>query len=94
MNNEGIEEDWITKAKNKLATRVTEGELREGDELGRERARFAEVKRRILARDEASIPNKVNDVEIDLFLPRKNEKSNDFLREATIMHNLLGESLQ
>lgn len=52
------------------------------------------MKRRILARDEALIPKKVNDMEIGLFLLRKNEKSNDLLREATIMHNLLGESLR
>ena len=33
VNNEGIEEDIIVEAKNKLATRVIEEELQEGNEL-------------------------------------------------------------
>lgn len=48
---------------------------------------LAQVKRTILARDDVPIPNKINDV--NLFLLGENEKTNDLLREATIMHDLL-----
>jgi hypothetical protein len=33
VNKEGIEEDWIMKAENKLSRRIDEGEIREGSEL-------------------------------------------------------------
>lgn len=43
--------------------------------------------------DDAPILDEVNDVESYLFLLRANEKANDLLKEATIMHELLAESL-
>ena len=55
--------------------------------------RLVKVKRRILAMDDAPILDEVNDVESYLFLLRANEKANDLLKEATIMHELLAESL-
>lgn len=55
--------------------------------------RLVKVKRRILAMDDAPILDEVNDVESYLFLLRANEKANDLLKEATIMHKLLAESL-
>ena len=78
--------------KNKLATRDVEEKLWEGSELREEITGLAEMKRRILAKDDTSIPDELNDVK-NLFLLRKNEKGDDLLREATIIHNLLAESL-
>ena len=51
------------EAENKLARRVSEGEVREGSELRGERAGITDVKRRILAREDAPIADGVNDVE-------------------------------
>ena len=93
MNNEGIEKDWIVEAKNKLARKVIEGDLWEGSEQRGERAGLAEVKRKIMARDDALIPDEINNVKTNLFWLRENEKANDLLRGATIMHNLLAESV-
>lgn len=83
----------MVEAENILATRVTEGESREGSELWGERARLAEVKRRIMARGDAPILDEVNDVKINLFLLREIEKEIDLLKEATIIYNLLAENL-
>ena len=93
VNNEGIEEDWIIEAENKLARRIIEGEVGEGSELRGERAGIAEVRRRILAREDVPIADEENDEETNLFLLRENEKANDLLREATAMHETLAESL-
>lgn len=48
--------------KNKLATRDVEEKLWEGSELQEEITGLAEMKRRILAKDDASIPDELNDV--------------------------------
>lgn len=93
VNNEGIEEDWIIEAENKLSRRISEGEVGEGSELRGERAGIAEVRRRILAREDMPIADEENDEETNLFLLRENEKANDLLREATTMHETLAESL-
>ena len=93
VNNEGIEDEWIVEAETKLAKRISEGEIRDGSELRGERAGLAEVKRRIIAREDAPIADEENDVETDLFILRENEKANDLLREATLMHELLAKSL-
>lgn len=93
VNKEGIQDDWIIKDENKLATRATEEELWEGSELREEKAEFADVKKKILARDDAPIPDKVNDVDTYLFLSREIEMANDLMREAIVMHNLLAKKL-
>ena len=93
MNKEGIEEDWIVEAENKLSRRIDEGGIREGSELRGERAGIAEVKRRMLATEDAPIADEVNDKETEIFLLKENEKADDLLREATMMHELLAESL-
>ena len=48
---------------------------------------------RILAREDVPIEDEVNDAEIDLFILKEIEKTNDLLREATIMHEILAECL-
>jgi hypothetical protein len=63
VNNEGIEEDWIIEVESKLARRIIEGEVREGSELRGERAGIAEVRRRILAREDVLIADEENDAE-------------------------------
>ena len=63
VNKEGIEEDWIVEAENKLSRRIGDGEIREGSELRGERAGIAEVKRRMLGTEDAPITDKVNDEE-------------------------------
>ena len=93
VNNEWIEENWIVETENKLATRVIEEKLREESELWEKKTKIIEVRRRILARHDALIPNKIIDVKINLLLLREIEKTNDILREATIMHNLLAKRL-
>ena len=93
INNEGIEEDQIIEAENILAKRVIKGELREERELQEKKVWLAEMKKKVLARNDALILNDINDVESNLFLLRENEKANDLLSEATIMHNLLAKSL-
>ena len=67
VNNEGIEEYWIIEVKSKLARKVSEGEVRENDELQGERAGFAEVRRNILTREDVSIADKENDAETNYF---------------------------
>jgi hypothetical protein len=93
VNKEGIEEDWIVEAENKLSRRIDEGGIREDSELRGERAGIAEVKRRMLATEDAPIADEVNDKETEIFLLKENEKADDLLREATMMHELLAESL-
>jgi hypothetical protein len=90
---EGIEEDWIVEAENKLSRRIDEGGIREDSELRGERAGIAEVKRRMLATEDAPIVDEVNDKEIEIFLLKENEKADYLLREATMMHELLAENL-
>ena len=51
------------------------------------------MKKKILARDDAPIPDKVNDVDTYLFLSREIEMANDLMREAIVMHNLLAKKL-
>jgi hypothetical protein len=63
VNKEGIEEDWIVKAENKLNRMIDEGGIREGSELRGERAGIIEVKRRMLATEDAPIANEENDEE-------------------------------
>ena len=48
---------------------------------------------RILAREDVPIEDEVNDAEIDLFILKEIEKTNDLLREATIMHEILAKCL-
>ena len=55
--------------------------------------KLTEVKRMILVKDYAPIPDEMNDVKTYLFLLKENEKANDILKEAIVMHNLLAESL-
>jgi hypothetical protein len=93
VNNEGIEEDWIVEAKNKLSRRIDEGEIHEGSELREERAGIVEVKRRMLAIEDAPIANEINDEETEIFLLKENEKADDLLRKALMMYKLLAESL-
>ena len=64
VNKEGIEEDWIVVAENKLSRMIGEGELREGNELRSERAGIVEVKRRMLCTKDATIADEVNNEEI------------------------------
>ena len=63
VNKEGIEEDWIMEAENKLSKMIDEGRIREGSELRGERAGIAEVKRRMLATEDAPIANEENNEE-------------------------------
>ena len=63
MNKEGIEEDWIMEAENKLSRKISEEKIREGSELWGESARIVEVKRKMLATENASIADEVNDEE-------------------------------
>ena len=93
VNNEGIEEDWIIEAKNKLPRKFIEGEICEGSELRGEKAGIADVRRKILARKDVPIADEENNAETYLFLLRENKKANDLLREATTMHETLVESL-
>ena len=93
VNNEGIEEDWIIEAKNKVSRRIIKGKVREGSELRGEIAGITEVRRRILVREDMPIADEENDEETNLFLLRENEKANDLLREATMMHETLAKSL-
>ena len=93
VNNKGIEKYWIIEAECKLARRIIDGEVSEGSELRGEKVGIAEVRRRILAREDVPIADKENNAETILFLLRKNEKANDLLREATMMHETLAESL-
>ena len=63
VNKEGIEVDWIVEAENKLSRKIGEGEIREGSELRGKRAEIAEMKRRMLATEDAPIANELNDEE-------------------------------
>jgi hypothetical protein len=47
----------------------------------------------MLATEDAPIADEVNDKETEIFLLKENEKADDLLREATMMHELLAESL-
>ena len=93
VNKEDIEEEWIVEAENKLNRRIGEGEIGEGSELRGERAGIAEVKRRMLATEDAPIADEVNNEEPKKILLKENEKANDLLREVTVMHELMAESL-
>ena len=93
VNNEGIEEYWIIEAESKLARKIIEGEICEGNELREEKARIAEVRRRILAREDVPITDEENDAETNLFLLRENEMANDLLRKAIVMHETLAKNL-
>ena len=93
VNNEGIEEDWIIEAENKLTRRIIEGEICEGNKLRGEKTGIAEVRRMILAKEDVPIADEENDAETYLFLLRENEKANDLLREAIVMYEILAESL-
>ena len=93
VNNEGIKKYWIIEAENKLVRRIIEDKVREGSELRGERATIAEEQRSILAREDVSIADEVNDIETNLFLLKKIEKANDLMWEATAMHETLLESL-
>jgi hypothetical protein len=81
------------EAENKLSRRIDEGEIREGSELRGERAGIVEVKRMMLTTEDAPIANEVNDEETEIFLLKENKKANNLLREATVMHELMAESL-
>jgi hypothetical protein len=68
VNKEGIEEDWIVEAENKLSRRIDEGGIQEGSELWGERAGIVEVKRRMLATEDAPIADKENDEETEIYI--------------------------
>jgi hypothetical protein len=72
VNNEGIKEDWIIEAESKLARRIIEGDVREGSELRGEKAEIAEVRRRILTKEDMPIADEKNDEKTNLFLLREN----------------------
>lgn len=78
-NNARIEEEWIIEAKNELARRINKREIREDNELQGEKAGLSKVRRKILARENIPIANKVNGVETKFFLLRKNKKANNLL---------------
>jgi hypothetical protein len=67
VNKKNIEEDWIVEAENKLSRRIDEGEIREGSELRGKKAGIVEVKRKMLATEDAPIADEVNDEEIYIF---------------------------
>lgn len=50
VNNKMIKDEWFVEAKNELARGVSEGEIREGNELLGRKTRLFEMKRNILAR--------------------------------------------
>lgn len=54
-----------------------------------ERSGLSEVKKVIMAREDAPIANEINNEEIDLFILRKKWEGKWPSREATIIHNLL-----
>lgn len=62
VNNEGIEEEYIVKAKNKPTRRINEEEIREGSELQGERIGLFEVRNFILTREDVLIAHEVNDI--------------------------------
>jgi hypothetical protein len=93
VNNEGIEGYWIIEAESKLARWIIEGDVRENSELRGEKTGIAEVRKKILAREDVPIADEENDVETNLFLLRENEKANDLQWEATAMDETLAESL-
>ena len=93
VNKEDIDEDWILETKNKLSRRIGEGEILEGSELRDERAEIAEMKRGILGNEDTSIQDEINDEEIEIFILKENEKTNDLLWKITKMHKLMAESL-
>ena len=61
VNNEGIEEDLIIEADSKLTRRIIDDDIREGNELQREKVGFAELRRKILAREDVPIADEEND---------------------------------
>ena len=67
VNKEGIKEDWIVEAGNKLSRMIGEGEIREGSEFQGERTEIAEVKRRMLGTEDAPFADEVNDEETKFF---------------------------
>ena len=93
VNNKGIEEDWIIEAESKLARRIIEDEICEGSELRGKIAEIVKVRRMILAREDVPIVDEENNAETYLFLSKENEKANDLLQEATMIHEILAESL-
>ena len=64
VNKEDIEKYWIVEAENKLSRRIGEGLIWEDSELRGERARITEMKRRVLATEDAPIAGEWNDEEI------------------------------
>jgi hypothetical protein len=92
VNKDCIEEDWIVEAENKLSRRIDEGGIRECSELRGKMVGIVEVKRRMLATEDAPIADEENDEETKKYI-KKNKKANDLLREATVLHELLAESL-
>ena len=83
VNKEDIEKYWIVEAENKLSRRIGEGLIWEDSELRGERARITEMKRRVLATEDAPIAGEWNDEEIKKKLKKENEKTIDLLREST-----------
>lgn len=60
--------------------------------MGKE-TRFVKVKTKIPTKEDVTVVDKINDVELNNFLLRKINKTNDFLLKATMMHETLLESL-
>lgn len=50
------------------------------------------MKRMIVIREDISISDEVNDVEIYSVLLRKNKKANDLLHEAIVIYDFLAKS--
>ena len=85
VNNEVMEENWNIKAESKLARKIIEGEIREGNELRGETTGITKVQRKTLAKEDVSIADEKNDVKTNLFLLRENEKATDRLQTTQII---------
>ena len=57
------------------------------------KASIQKVKHRILNRDDFIVANKVRNEEKEAFLLKENERAEDFLCEATIIHKVLAKNL-
>jgi hypothetical protein len=77
VNNKDSEEEWITEAENKLATRVTERNLWERSELRRKSGSYWSEKKS--ATEVAPIFDKVYYAKTKLFLQKENDKTNNLI---------------
>lgn len=77
----------------KIAIRSIEKELRQHSESRGEKIEIVEVKLQSLVREDASIVDEVNNIDLFLCLLRQNKKTSDLLMGFTVIHNLLVQSL-